>query len=296
MKKLYIFYLLLICIVLTSCGKVNSIKDTNYFSNYEAKSEGNRLSVSGRVHIADSINVIYINSKRDTQVNLTGTFNKVSGDFQIMYVTSDNEEVIVDSKDKRTLQIDSDIKISEGIGYIIFKGKNMNLNFELLFSDIKEDDFNYFSNSSPSEETSVSNEEKDLNDETKSQMSLKTNTLLADFTIAYTNDDTFISNTLINTELDESTNVKIVLKINISNINDEKMILGDFKLKYKSDDGSETPILEINKKEVAFGGYASENNYEKDIYLNKGENNLMLSKVNGENFKIDFDVKIYKIE
>lgn len=162
MKKI-IYYLLLICLVLTSCGKANSIKDTNYFSNYEANSEENRILVSGRVHIADSINVIYINSKRDTQVNLTGTFNKVSGNFQIMYVTSDDEEVIVDSKDKRTLQIDSDIKIPEGIGYIIFKGKNTNLNFELLFFDIKEDDFNYFSNCSPLEEASVPNEEKDLN-------------------------------------------------------------------------------------------------------------------------------------
>lgn len=133
-------------------------------------------------------------------------------------------------------------------------------------------------------------------DKTMTQMRLKTNTLLADFPIAYTNNDTFISNTLINTELNEPTNVKIVLKINISNINDEKMILGDFNLKYKSEDGSETSILETNKREVAFGGYSSENSYEKDIHLNKGENKLMLSKVNGENFKIDFDVKIYKIE
>lgn len=197
------------------------------------------------------------------------------------------------------MKFDTSIRLDIGKSYLAFKGKDVNLKFDLLFANIDKEKIDYFSFSS---EKNVESAEKFENDnidssnfDDKSTGSVNKENLLKEVSVTYTNKDDDCS--ILDTTLDENTKIKVLIKAAVSNIDDSDSLTFDgFELLYKTQDDNIIKVLNYETNEFALRDYEWQDSFVQEIDLPKGTNELIYTCKKGTNYNIELNIQILQAD
>ncbi len=304
MKKSLILQLIIIfCMIITGCSNMSSL---SYFNHFESNMDGTTYNISSTVYLAKDkrLDILNMSSLTDNELGISGTLEHLSGDVKIIYVTPDAEDILIaDSNDTsdHTLTIDTKIPVQKGFGKIQLVGDNTSFELKLHITDINSNDYAYFTHedtddSSEEIETTVIDEEdaQNYNSEGRNIMPEDTQNLkiLNDENRSYTELETKNSNIVLETNLEESTPVTVIIKYNFISTH-KNMELGTITLQYKTEAGDDLPIMN-KEKQYAISDYEEMDTMTRSITLPAGKNKLVLSSVSGSNFNLNFNIQIVK--
>ena len=274
---------LILCISLMACSNHPFNSQNSYYSNFTAAGEGEQYELSGRAQVANTLPLLYISALEDASVDLTGELTSISTDIQIVYIGPDNKETIIfhnSRQSKRTVKLDTTIHLEKGKSRIDFRGKDASFRFNLLFTNVADDKFEYFS----AEENEDSEDHKTRNsDESK---------LLKEISVTYTDQDD--NCTVLHTHLDTDTRLKVLVQANVSDREGHgRLSFGGFCLTYRTDDKENIQVLKYETDESALGGYEWQDHFVQEIELPEGANELIFNHGSGANYEIRLDVQIW---
>jgi len=307
MKRLFaiICFAILIFQIL-GCNK-SEYHMNSFYSDLKAAGEEKSYNVSGSAYIAQKADLVYMSPVLDTNITLSGKIRNISGNVQVVYVKPDNEVIVIaDSSDskKNSFKIDTVINLSEGEGHLEFRGDKASFKFDIHLTNISREDFDYIGIEKTDEDLYEQEDEEDEDyvddadgeedEEEILDSDSESGELLNDVSVLYPKDDG--SSILLTTNLDQSTKIKVSIRMDVTSVNDNKMKLGKFELIYKADNGKNFKVLEHKENEVSFGGYESGENYETELTLPAGNNELIVKTAKGENYKVNFRIKVIKSE
>lgn len=301
MKRLHIMNRLILAAllsimmsVLAACdGNHFFNADTGYYSNFMAEGEGREYEISGSAQVVDRLGLLYISAIEDADVNLTGELKSITGEIQIVYINQDNEETIVydssNGSQKGKLNLNTNINLKKGEGRLEFRGKDTAFKFDLLFADIDEDKFEYFSaeKKSKSDENEKDSESGDISG-SNAEEDFK---LLQEVSVIYTDKDDNCS--VLDTSLDHNTKIKVLIEAGVSNADDkDSLSFSGFHLFYKTEDGDVVEVLNYKSDEFAMGGYEWQDGCVREIDLPKGVNNLIYNSYKGTNYETKLNIRV----
>lgn len=309
------FFTLICFMILTfqimGCNK-SQHQMNSFYSDLKATGEENSYKVTGSAYIAQYANLVYIYPVSDTSITLSGRIKNISGDVQVVYVKPDNEIIVIaDSSNskKNSIEIDTPINLSKGKGHLEFRGDKTSFKFEISLTNISRENFNYIGIEKTEESLYNKDNKEDIEDiddvydddvvddkedgEEILASDSETGELLNDISVLYPQKDG--SNIILTTNLKQSSKVKVSIRMDITSNNDKKMKLGLLELIYKTDDGKKFKVLKRKVNETSFGGYESGENYETELTLPAGNNELIVKTAKGSNYNVNFGIKVYKI-
>lgn len=136
--------LLLLVFAMAGCG---SRETGNYYSVFTSQDVDGGYELQGNAHVDDQLSILYFDVSEETSVKLSGNLNSIKGNIQLIYVDPSGAETVIadDSARKEdTLDVDSDILLSEGENCFAFRGNETEFKFELLFSGLDGDKMEWF--------------------------------------------------------------------------------------------------------------------------------------------------------
>lgn len=302
MKKSLILQLIIIfCMIITGCSNMSSL---SYFNHFESNMDGTTYNISSTVYLAKDkrLDILNMSALTDNELGISGTLEHLSGNVKIIYVTPDAEDILIaDSNDTsdHTLTIDTKIPVQKGFGKIQLVGDNTSFKLKLHMTDINSNDYAYFTHedtddSSEEIETTVIDEEDAQNYNWEGRNIILQDTqnlkILNDENKSYTELETKNSNIVLETNLEESTPVTVVIKYNFKSTH-KNMDLGTISLQYKTEDGEDLPILN-KEKQYAKSDYEEMDTMTRSITLPAGKNKLILNSVSGSNFNLKFNIQV----
>ncbi len=301
MKRTFIgICCLILCFSPVALGSHFSNIQSSRYSNFTAKGEGGKYEISGRSQVVNSLHLLYISALEDTSVDLSGELKSVSGDVQIVYINPDNKETVIsdstnDSR-KGKLKLDKSIKLDKGKSRLEFRGKDTSFKFDLLFTHIAQDKFEYFSAEEEDDEESFEGDNMESSDSRDKKIRNEgKDKLLKKVSVTYTDKDN--NCTVLDTSLGEDTKIKVLVRAKVSNINDKDSLSFDgFRLTYKTEDGEKVEVLKHKKNEFAIGGYEWQDSFVQEIELPKGTNKLIFNSYKGKNYKITLNIQLFEVD
>ncbi len=302
MKRLFVIICFMILIFQTlGCNK-SEYHMNSFYSDLKAVGEDDSYNVSGSAYIAQKADLVYMSPVLDTNITLSGKIKNISGNVQVVYVKPDNEVIVIaDSSNSKikSIKIDTIINLSQGEGHLEFRGDKASFKFDIHLTNISREDFSYIGMEKTDENLYEQEDEEDddVDEEDEKEILYSDSEsveLLNDVSVLYPKDDG--SDILLTTNLDESTKINVSIRMDVTSINDNKMKLGKFELVYKADNGKNFKVLEHKENEISFGGYESGENYETELTLPAGNNELIVKTAKGENYKVNFKIKVIKSE
>lgn len=138
-------FILFIC--LTSCSGL-TLNTGSYYNNFTAKGEDAKYTLTGKAKVNGASDILYMTPSENTEIKFKGTLSSLSGSVQIVYVTPENEEVVIldtSSIHQKKVKINTSITLEEGAGRLEFRGDNVKFKFDLVFTDIDMKQFDYLS-------------------------------------------------------------------------------------------------------------------------------------------------------
>lgn len=296
MKRL----LTIICIILVisqlvACDK-SKYHMESFYSNLRAVGEENSYKVSSKAYIMEKEDFIYVSPSSDTKVTLSGKIEDISGDVQLVYVKPNNEVLIIadsSSSKKNSINVNTSLNLSVGEGHFEFRGEKVSFKFEIDLTNIVRKDFNYIGMEGTEDDLYEDNdfEEEEVNNVNND---LEKRELLNNVSVLFPKEDG--SNVILVTSLDHSAKIKVYIRMDVTSTNDEKMKFGKIQLVYKTDDGKKFKVLEHKDTETSFGGYQSGDNYEAELTLPAGNNELVVKTAKGKNYEVNFGIQVYEIK
>lgn len=294
----------ILCFLLAACGNHLFNIQNGYYSNFTSHGEDTKLQLSGKAQVVNTLHLVSISALEDTSVDLSGELTALSGDVQIVYINSDKKEtVIFDSNNdsqQENLKLDTNIKLDKGENLLEFRGKNVTLNLNLLFSNIDTDKFKYFNTNMEDEnESEEENFEMDnvnnLNSSDKNILIKSEDKLLNEVSVTYTNkDDNCI---VLNTSLDKDTKIKVFVKASVSNIDPkDSLSFGGFHLDYKTESDGDIEVLKYKTNEFALEDYEWQDSFVQEIDLPKGTSELTYNTYKGTNYELTLDIQLIEID
>lgn len=275
MKRIMIIMnLLLLSFCVTACNMGPS-ESGNYYSVYTAKGEDDSYEITGKAHVEDTLSVLYVTCTEKTSLTISGELKDISGNIQIAYVNEDDEDTIIAEKNdlnKNKLEIDTSLPLDEGEGCIEFRGDHTSFDVQLLFENLDHEKIDYYL-----------------------KKGVNLNRILNEGTFTYTNNENDC--TVMSTAVSEKTKVKVKVTAKISSIDAEsRLVFNGFRLSYYTEDGGIVDAVEYTDKAIALGGYSCQENFETELELPEGTNELILNNEDGKNYKITLDIKVIGME
>lgn len=278
---------IILCVNLSACQGYLSHLDKNYYSNYQAEGANNKYKISGRVRLQDKITIPSLSVLEDTSIDLDGEIKAISGDLKIVYVDENKNERIIagnqNEKDK-TIKINSKIDLKKGKGCLEFRGDPMTFRFKLFLSNIDKNKLELAQDLDGISEALA--EEGNVED-------VDCDNFLNTITVTYAEGDNDVA--VLDTYLDEDTNVKVFVDASVLG-KEDKVTFGGFHLGYKTEKGEYIPIVNYKANDTAIGGYEWQDQFEQEVKLPRGTNQLMLTQDKGSNYEITLEVQVANIE
>jgi|GEM_PF-1524529 len=280
---------------------VNSL--SRIYSHFTAMEENDEYKLSGKCHVANTLNIVYISALEDTNVDLSGELKGISDDVKIVYINSNNEETVVaDSnkvEQKGNLQLNTTLNLEKGDSRLEFRGKKCTFKFHLLFSNIDKNKIEYFGAEREDDELDDEifddDDMESLDFDDKDILNNDDNELLDETTISFTDKDD--SGSIINISLDRNTKIRVLVDASVNNIdNKHTLSFNGFGLAYKTEDDDTIKVLKYKTNEFAMGGYKWMNSFAQEIDLPKGTNELVFDSYGGKNYEITLNIQVFAVD
>lgn len=136
---------IILFICLTSCSGL-TLSTGSYYNNFTAKGEDAKYTLTGKARVDGSSDILYMTPSENTEIKFKGKLSSLSGAVQIVYVTPENEDVVIldtSSTHQKRVNINTSISLEEGAGHLEFRGDNITFKFDLVFTDIDMKQFDY---------------------------------------------------------------------------------------------------------------------------------------------------------
>lgn len=260
MRKISILtaVLLFFTILLTGCGFRRERgffnTSTSYFNNYHTESDKDSWQISGNVHLSETVPyLLYVAPKQEMEVHVTGTLTRKKGECELVYINSDSiETVIAQCGDDKTTEIDELVMLDQGRGSFAFTGDQADYGFDLKISGLDADKLDYIGNTDSDE---------DIGD-------------------------------------DEAVQIEDVLEDSLEELSEVETIdmespyeLKEFQLSCIPETGSGVILIEHEGTDSAFAGFEWQGHYHETIKLPAGSSKIVLSAVDGKNYKLKIKVR-----
>ena len=138
---------IILFIGLTSCSGL-TLSTGSYYNDFTAKGEDAKYTLTGKAKVNGTSDILYITPSENTEVTLKGRLSSLSGDVQIVYVTPENEDVVIldtSRSHQKKVKFNTIIGLEEGAGRIEFRGDNITFKYDLAFTDINMEQFDHLS-------------------------------------------------------------------------------------------------------------------------------------------------------
>lgn len=295
-------------ILLTGCGFRRERgffnTSTSYFNNYHTESDKDSWQISGNVHLSETVPyLLYVEPKQEMEVHVTGTLTRKKGECELVYINSDSiETVIAQCGDDKTTEIDELVMLDQGRGSFAFTGDQADYGFDLKISGLDADKLDYIGNTD-SDEDIGDDETVQIEDVLEDSLEELSEVETIDMESPY---ETKMSEVIGETEqtltevkedytvlqlyLEEEAEILLDADIYASSLM-TGMKLKEFQLSCIPETGSGVILIEHEGTDSAFAGFEWQGHYHETIKLPAGSSKIVLSAVDGKNYKLKIKVR-----